>query len=121
MTDFDGAARKQAVRLIHHFAIHPSVKSVSADDRRTSMADARIALCLAQGVAPEDIDPASGYDYSAEAYARVRESWRNLARQHGFSRFYDGPHYERAIAAWRARRPDLVVDNWIEEEWVRDF
>ncbi|MEU4576129.1 hypothetical protein [Nonomuraea sp. NPDC023979] len=94
---------------------------VAEADRCTSTADARIGLCLAAGVDIKDIDPALGFDYSAASYERVRASWRNLARVHGFSHFHDGPAYEAAIARWRARRPDLVVDGWLgpEEEWAR--
>ncbi|GAA1614581.1 hypothetical protein GCM10009733_008490 [Nonomuraea maheshkhaliensis] len=59
-------------------------------------------------------------NYSAESYESVRASWRNYARQHGFSRFYDGPAYEATLNNWRERRPGLVADDWIEEQWKRD-
>lgn len=36
--------------------------SVALADLRTSMADARGALCLAEGIAIDDIDPRGGYD-----------------------------------------------------------
>ena len=100
---------------------HKRSDPVAEADRRTSVADARIGLCLALGVAEEDICPASGGDYSAESYERVRASWRNLARVHGFSRSFDGPLLEAARALWLARRPEWVVDDWVgpEEEWAR--
>lgn len=120
MTPEESALRTQARRLMLHLARSRTGNPVTDADRRTSMCDARIGLCLAVGVAAEDIDPASGFDYSAESYASVRASWRSLAEQHGFSRFYDGPAYEAVLSAWRARRPDLVVANWIEEKWMRD-
>lgn len=106
--------------MLHYTSGHADPVAVA--DRRTSMADARIALCLAYGVALEDIDPASGYDYSAASYGHVRASWQGLARMHGLSRFFDGPVLDRVIARWRARRPDLVVDDWVgpKEEWARD-
>jgi hypothetical protein len=111
----------QARRVMSRYAGRNSDPVMEAD-RRTSMNDARTALCLALGIAEKDIDPARGYDYSAEAYERVRASWQHHARHHGLSRFYDGPAYQQAIDDWRARRPDLVADDWVGplESWARD-
>ncbi|MFI6296804.1 hypothetical protein ACIBEJ_34805 [Nonomuraea sp. NPDC050790] len=115
------AVLSQARRLMRRYAVSIADPVLEAD-RRTSMNDARIALCLAQGVAEKDIDPASGHDYSVEAYDSVRASWQALARHHGLSRYYDGPAYQKAISSWRARRPELVIDDWVgpKEEWARD-
>ncbi|WP_433513714.1 hypothetical protein ACQP2T_60890 [Nonomuraea sp. CA-143628] len=121
VVDEKRAIRMQARRVMSRYTYrdHDPVREA---DRRTSMNDARTALCLAMGVAEKDIDPASGRDYSAEAYERVRASWQDYARHHGLSRFYDGPAYQQAIDGWRARRPDLVADGWVGplESWARD-
>ncbi|MFI7315455.1 hypothetical protein [Streptomyces venezuelae] len=87
----------------------------SADpDRATSMADARIALCLESGVPMEDIDPASGYNHSRSAYERSRASWVDLVRQHGACEFYTVPDIERARAHWAEKRPQFVEgDDWL--------
>jgi hypothetical protein len=50
--------RHAAAALIRHYAYD------NDPDQRTSMADSRIALNIARGVALDDIDPANGYDYS---------------------------------------------------------
>jgi hypothetical protein len=83
-------------------------------DKRTSMADARIALCVARGVDMDDIDPASGYNYSRDAYNRARESWVWNIKQHGFNSAYDEPPLQRAMANWASHRPDFIAgDDWL--------
>ncbi|MFI6900367.1 hypothetical protein ACIBKY_03845 [Nonomuraea sp. NPDC050394] len=121
VVDEKRAIRLQARRVMSRYA-YRDLDPVMEADRRTSMNDARTALCLALGIAEQDIDPASGHDYSAEAYESVRASWRYHARHHGLSRFYDGPAYRRAIDSWQARRPDLAADGWVGplESWARD-
>lgn len=111
----------QARRVMLRYA-YRDLDPVMEADRRTSMNDARTALCLALGIAEQDIDPTSGHDYSAESYESVRASWQDLARSHGLSRFYDGPAYRQVIDDWRARRPDLVAGDWVGplEGWARD-
>lgn len=95
-------------RLIRHYA------DSSDADQRTSMADARIALCLKQGVAMDDIDPSSGYNHSRPAYDRARASWVGLIEQHGFSEFYDREPMEKAYANWTAHRPQFTAgDEWL--------
>ncbi|MEE4546436.1 hypothetical protein V2S66_31290 [Streptomyces sp. V4-01] len=94
--------------LIRHYAYD------SDPDQRTSMADSRIALCLARGVAMDDIDPASGYDYSRAAYDRCRHSWVWNIKEHGYSESYDSPALNRAIDSWAAHRPDFLEgDDWL--------
>lgn len=84
-------------------------------DRGTSLADARIALCVAQGNAIDDIDPASGYSLSRESYERARQSWRNQAKQPGWSE-YLRPDLEQAIAYWAERRPEFTEgDDWLPD------
>lgn len=83
-------------------------------DGRTSVADARAALCIAQGMPVDEIDPASGHDLTRRAYEDVRLSWRRYVEMHGFSEEYDRPRYEAAFAWWAARRPDLTAgDDWL--------
>lgn len=80
------------------------------------MADSRIALCLARGVDPDDIDPASGYDYSRRAYDRVRQSWIWNIKMHGLSDTYDRPHLDKALANWTTHRPEFTAgDDWLAE------
>jgi hypothetical protein len=94
--------------LIRHYALS------SDPDQRTSMADSRIALNIARGVDMDDIDPASGYDYSRAAYESCRASWVWNIKQHGYSSVYEGPGLTRAIANWTAHRPDFIAgDDWL--------
>lgn len=97
-----------AAALIRHYA------DDTDPDKRTSMADSRIALCIARGVHMDDIDPASGYDYSRTAYDSTRHSWVWNIKQHGFNDIYDGPALTRHIANWTAHRPDYIAgDDWL--------
>lgn len=97
-----------AAALIRHYALS------NDPDQRTSMADSRIALNIACGVAMDDIDPASGYNYSRAAYDESRHSWVWNIKQGGFSEQYDGPALQRAIANWTAHRPDFIEgDDWL--------
>ncbi|MEU0739235.1 hypothetical protein [Streptomyces sp. NPDC006134] len=93
--------------LLYSVANEPSI------DRRTSLADARIALCLESGVAIDDIDPASGYNHSRAAYDRARASWIDLIRHHGASSNYEVRDIERARARWVEVRPEYVTDDWL--------
>ncbi len=80
---------------------------------RTSQCDARAALCLAKGVAIEDIDPATGYDHSEQAYERSRASWLLQISDHGATDWLVGGARE-AQAKWMKRRPDLTAgDDWL--------
>ena len=82
----DAAAR---VRRIALGARHPD-PAVRADVR-AALADARTALCIARGVALDEIDPASGHDLSRAAY-------------------------EAAFDWWSARRPQYTGgDDWLAE------
>lgn len=83
-------------------------------DRMTSLADARIALCAAQGNSLNDIDPSSGYSLSRESYEHMRQSWRNQAKQPGWSESLR-PDLEKVIAFWAERRPEFTQgDNWLK-------
>src|SRR5882757_8919452 len=102
-------SQRDPATLIRHYAgSHDS-------DQRTSMSDARIALCIALGVDMDDIDPASGYNYSRSAYDRARQSWVVNIRDHGFSDFYEGAALTRAIANWTTHQPDFIDgDDWLK-------
>ncbi len=71
---------------------------VAAADLRTSMDDARAALCIAQGVPLGDIDPASGHNLSRAAYETARSEWRARVAEDGFSEQYDRARYLAARA-----------------------
>ncbi|MEU5433851.1 hypothetical protein AB0G73_10800 [Streptomyces sp. NPDC020719] len=102
--------------LLMHYARSPLDCPAREADRLTSMADARAAICLAAGVAIEDIDPASGYNHSRAAYDRARASWINLIRQHGASEFHEVRDIAWARELWAAKRPDFVQgDDWLTE------
>ncbi|GGV37376.1 hypothetical protein GCM10010293_41170 [Streptomyces griseoflavus] len=82
-------------------------------DHQTSMADARIALCVAEGISLDDIDPASGYSLSRASYESVRESWRYTVKAHGWSECYRGD-LEEVRAYWSERRPEFTEgDDWL--------
>ncbi|MCX4911835.1 hypothetical protein [Streptomyces sp. NBC_00878] len=83
-------------------------------DRRTSLADAQIALSAARGVSLDDIDPFSGYSTSRRAYGAVRHSWISLIKFHGFNDGYDQQPLDEALAWWAERRPQyLDGDDWL--------
>lgn len=82
-------------------------------DHRTSMSDARIALCAARGVALDDIDPTTGHDISRPAYERSRSDWRRHIEQQGWD-VYTAAQYAEVRARWEARRPKWVADDdWL--------
>lgn len=83
-------------------------------DRRTSLADAQIALSVARGVALEDIDSFSGCSMSRRAYDAVRHSWISLIKFHGFNDDYDQQPLDKALTWWAERRPQyLSGDDWL--------
>ncbi|GAB2717987.1 hypothetical protein [Streptomyces bullii] len=113
----DRALRRIAAARLKAAAVHREERAKltpeQVADRKTSMADARIALCVAQGNSLDDIDPASGYSLSRESYERVRQSWRNQAKQPGWNECLR-PDLEKAVAFWSTRRPDFTEgDDWL--------
>ncbi|MFE3678740.1 hypothetical protein [Streptomyces griseus] len=83
-------------------------------DYRTSMADFRIALCLAQGNALDDIDPTTGYSTSRASYDNARTSWISFMKFHGFNPDYNQAPLNKAIAYWAERRPQYLAGNdWL--------
>lgn len=85
-----------------------------AEDRITSLADCRIALCIAKGVDMDDIHPAGGWDYSDRAYRHVRDSWARFIAE--ATSTHSRPAWAEAQEIWRRHRPDLIGDwpDWAE-------
>jgi len=112
----DRALRSTAVARLKSAALHreewAKLSPEQVADRRTSLADARIALCIAQGNSLDDIDPASGYSLSRTSYERTRQSWRNQAKQPGWSESLR-PALEKALVYWTEHRPEFTAgDDW---------
>lgn len=93
------SARHATTRLV---ALNPDT-----EDWATALADCRIALSLASGVAIDDIDPSLGFNISDAAYRTVRAQWAEIADR---ASYYDRGKYERTAALWRRYRPDLAAD-----------
>jgi hypothetical protein len=92
---------------------HGGLKTVADVEQRTNMNDARIALCFAMGVDPEDIDPSSGHHIGRSAYENSRTSWVDHIAQFGWSDYYDGPALAEVMERWAARRPQFTAgDDW---------
>lgn len=84
-------------------------------DARTSLADARAALCIARGVDLDDIDPSTGHDLSRRAYDTARRSWRSLAREDGLTQ-YTRAKMRAAYDRWAQLRPDFTAsDDWFAD------
>jgi len=91
-------------------ALAISALPVDAPDRRTSLSDLRTALCLEIGVDMADIDPASGYGYSRDAYEHVRSLWKRAFAEAPDSAWLER-NYREVRADWLAHRPDWG-DDW---------
>jgi hypothetical protein len=86
---------------------------VDCADLRTSIADARTALCLAKGTAFDDVDPASGYDHSARAYGNVRRSWVSVYTTNAVTDWAVAG-IEEARSSWARIRPaEASGDDWL--------
>jgi hypothetical protein len=102
-------ARLRIMRLARQ---RDTLKTVEGVEQRTSVNDARIALCIALGVDPDDIDPTSGCALTRKAYENARHSWRWNIRMHGWNDWYER-NLNEALAWWRERRPEFVDgDDW---------
>lgn len=112
-------------------ALRRAPSAVETADRATSMADARTALCLARGVAVEDIHPARGTDLSLRAYRSARGSWARLLAEQVTDWTVQG--CRQARDHWAAVRPGYLADEpWpelprecdtcgaLEQDWPAD-
>lgn len=108
---------RQAGQRIRRLARNrDTLKTVAGVDQRTSVNDARIALCIAAGVDLDDIDSTSGSNLTRKAYENVRHSWRWNIEMHGWNEWYEQGLSE-ALAWWRDRRPEFVDgDDW--NDWL---
>lgn len=102
------AARLAARRM------QAALVTADGDDVQTTRADLRAAVCLARGVAIDDVCPSKGYDLSDRAFTAVRDSWAELLGAHRPSDWTYARHDE-ARAFWANARPDLIHD-WPEVE-----
>lgn len=114
----DRALRNAAAARIRAVAVHREERAEltpeQVADRRTSLADARIALCVATGNPLDDIDPSSGNSTSRSSYEATRHSWVSSMRYHGFNDEYDREALDKARTFWSERRPHyLDGDDWL--------
>lgn len=110
------AAKEARLRIMRLARQRDTLKTVEGVEQRTSVSDARIALCVALGVPLDDIDPTSGSNLTRKAYENARHSWRWNIEMHGWNEWYERGLNE-ALAWWRERRPEFVDgDDW--GEWL---
>ncbi|KPI31404.1 hypothetical protein OV320_2620 [Actinobacteria bacterium OV320] len=107
-------AKEARLRIMRLARQRDTLKTVEGVEQRTSVDDARIALCIALGVDLDDIDPTSGHNLSRSAYESVRESWRWNIQMHGWTEWWERSLNE-ALASWRERRPEFLDgDDWLK-------
>ncbi|MFG2734410.1 hypothetical protein ACGFX7_06265 [Streptomyces harbinensis] len=85
--------------------------STGDPDRRTSIADARIALAAARGLLDE-VCPASGLRTSEAACRIVAGEWAELLADGRPSSDYRRRRYEEVRQLWAELHPELVADIW---------
>lgn len=113
MRNMTKEARLRIMRLARQ---RDTLKTVEGVEQRTSVNDARIALCIARGVDLDDIDPTSGTALNRDAYESFRHSWRWNIQMHGLNDWYER-NLNEALARWRERRPEFVDgDDW--DDWL---
>lgn len=111
----DKVTKEARLRIMRLARQRDTLKTVAGVEQRTSVSDARIALCIADGVPLDDIDPTSGSNLTRQAYEAARHSWRWNIEMHGFNEWYER-NLNEALAWWRERRPEYVdEDDW--DEW----
>lgn len=98
-----------------HYGALIVTTDLSAPDAQTTLADLRAALCIASGVALDDIDPGLGYDMSRRSFDASRTAWEQGLFGLDCHRMRTG--FERATAYWQARRPEWMAD-WPHVEAV---
>ncbi|WP_405673185.1 hypothetical protein [Streptomyces sp. NBC_01530] len=112
----DKATKEARLRMMRLARQRDTLKTVEGVEQRTSMNDARIALCVAMGRSLDDIDATSGHDLSRESYESVRKSWRWNIQMHDWDEWYERGLAE-ALTWWRERRPEFVDgDDW--DDWL---
>lgn len=112
----DPIAKEARLRIMRLACQRDTLKTVGGVEQRTSVNDARIALCIALGVDVDDIDPTSGCDLTRGAYENVRHSWRWNIQMHGWNDWWER-NLNEALAWWRERRPEFVDgDDW--DDWL---
>lgn len=111
---YEAASRIKRLAMSHREQQAMGWTSEQVTDHRTSMADARIALCIAMGNTLDDIDPASGYSASRASYDNARTSWIRSIKSHGFNAMYEQAPLAQARAFWEERRPQFLFgDDWL--------
>lgn len=114
-TDADRMRSRARQRMFGLARGHDDLRTVAGVEQRTSMNDARIALCFAMGVDPEDINPSSGHNMSSRAYENSRTSWVDHIAMFGYSEFYDEPRLAKALDNWTAWNPAYTDgDDWLK-------
>ena len=109
----DKATTEARLRIMRLARQRDTLTTVEGVEQRTSVNDARIALCIAMGRSFDDIDATSGHDLSREAYEDVRKSWRWNIEMHGWTEWWER-NLNEALAWWRERRPEFVDgDDWL--------
>lgn len=115
----DKAPKEARLRMMRLARQRDTLKTVQGVEQRTSVNDARIALCIVCGVPLDDIDPTSGSSLTRQAYENARHSWRWNIRMHGWNDWYER-NLNEALAWWRERRPDFVDgDDW--DDWLAEL
>lgn len=111
MSSMATEARLRILRLARQ---RDTLKTLEGVEQRTSVNDARIALCIARGVDLDDIDVTSGSNLSREAYEAVRHSWRWNIQMHGWNEWWER-NLNETLAWWRERRPKFLDgDDWLD-------
>lgn len=103
--------RYHPTAVLRHYAFTDTPDQVAAADRYTSMCDARTAICAANGVDFNDIDPASGYNHSRRSFEASRRSWIESIEQGGYDPFYDEAPLKEAFGRWEAARPEFTAGS----------
>lgn len=100
-----------ALHRVRAALVNVNPADADADAQRAAL---RREICLASGVDPKDICPVMGYNLSADAFRKARDSWVEHLQAHRPSDWTYAEH-NRARAFWAKARPDLIGD-WPEVE-----
>ena len=115
----DKTTREARLRILRLARQRDTLKTVDGVEQRTSVNDARIALCIAAGVPLDDIDPTSGSNLTRKAYEATRHSYRWNIEMHGWNEWWER-NLNESLAWWQERRPEFVDgDDW--KEWLAEI